>query len=180
MAKRIGILVLAVIPALIFLQSLVFKFLGAPDTKQIFGLIEHSFANWGLPGLFVGGPFQATTVGIVELIAASLLIAGIFRPALQAIGALVGLLVMSGAIFFHLFTDLGVNVPFVDGTACPLIDTVEGGTAASRSAILSTQGCAGDPTLFAMAVVTFLCCLGLVIIRRNRLPLIAQRKTRPA
>ncbi len=166
MAKRIGLILLAVIPALIFIQSLFFKFTGSPDSQQIFGLIEYSFALWGLPGLFIGGPFQAPVVGVVELIAALLLLAGIAVPRLQAIGALLGLGVLSGALFFHLFTALGVAVPLVDGTGCPLIDTVAGGTAPDRAAILAAPNCQADPSLFALAVVAFLCCAARLGLRR--------------
>ncbi len=44
-------------------------------------------------------------VGVTELIAVALLV----YPATRLYGALLGLGVISGAIFFHLFTPLGVN-----------------------------------------------------------------------
>jgi uncharacterized membrane protein YphA (DoxX/SURF4 family) len=49
-----------------------------------------------------------TVTGIAELIAAIL----VLIPVTRVWGALVGLMAMSGAIFFHLFTPLGV-VPVV-------------------------------------------------------------------
>ena len=167
MVKRIGLIALAVVPSLIFLLLLVQKFGGAEDTKQIFGLIEHTFAGWGLPGLFVGGIFNAYVVGAIELVAALLLLGGIFRPAIQGFGALIGTAVVGGAIFFHLFTDLGVNVPFATN-GCPLINTV-GGPADSRDAIVSAAGCAPDPQLFVMALITFGCCAGMLFVRRGTL-----------
>ena len=49
--------------------------------------------------------FGGIGVGVAELIASILLII----PATRKLGALLGMLVISGAIFFHLFTPLGVN-----------------------------------------------------------------------
>ena len=57
-------------------------------------------------------------VGTAELVASVLLLASL-APALRRLrpfGALVALGVISGAIFFHLFTPLGVSVPNADGT----------------------------------------------------------------
>ena len=44
-------------------------------------------------------------IGGIELIASILLII----PATRRIGALLGITILSGAIFFHLFTPLGIN-----------------------------------------------------------------------
>jgi uncharacterized membrane protein YphA (DoxX/SURF4 family) len=77
--------------AAILAQTLFFKFTYAPETQQI-------FANWG------GRPI-ATLVGILELIAAILLLV----PRTAAYGASLALLIISGAIFTHL-TSLGIEV----------------------------------------------------------------------
>ena len=57
-------------------------------------------------------------VGSAELVASALLLAGLLlgRPLLHAAGALLALGVISGAIFFHLFTPLGVQVRNTDGS----------------------------------------------------------------
>ncbi|GHA07682.1 hypothetical protein GCM10008090_16880 [Arenicella chitinivorans] len=90
----------------VFVQSLVFKFAGSEQTTIIFttiaawmhdiglGVIAPMFANFG--GYAVGG---------VELIASGLLV----FPTTRRLGALIGLVVISGAIFFHLGTPLGID-----------------------------------------------------------------------
>ena len=79
------------IPAFIFLQTLFFKFTGAPETIELFEKLE-----LGDVGRFGSG--------IVELIAAIL----ILIPRTTGIGALIGMGVMSGAIISHL-TILGID-----------------------------------------------------------------------
>lgn len=78
--------------AVILLQTLYFKFTGAPESVHIFTTVGQE--PWGRYGS-----------GIVELIASVLL----FLPATVAVGALLALGTMSGAIFFHL-TKLGIVV----------------------------------------------------------------------
>lgn len=107
--------------AFVFLQSLFFKFSNSPETVYIFEeKLDPWAASLGFPGLFApGGIFSAVVVGSVELVAALLLLAGAAFSAwrgLQALGALMGLGVISGAIFFHLFTPLGVAVRNADGS----------------------------------------------------------------
>jgi len=77
-------------------------------------------------------------VGSVELIAASL----ILYPATRLWGAILGLGVMSGAIFFHLFTPLGVD-RIVDATG-----NTDGGV------------------LFYMACGVWFSCIGLIYINK--------------
>ena len=176
--KRFLPAVLIIVASLIFLQSLFFKFTGAEDTVQIFGLIELTARTvLGIEGLFVGGLFSAYVIGSVELITAVLLLAGLFlgHKLLQTLGALLGLGVISGAIFFHLFTDLGVNVPFAS-SGCPVIDLDGLGGPASREAILATAGCQPDPSLFVMACVVWLSCVGLLTLNRARLARLLGRK----
>lgn len=93
--------------AFVFLQSLFFKFSGSEETMIIFNTIGEWMAGIG-PLKAIAEPFAAyggNIVGLTELIAVGLLI----YPATRFFGALLGLGVISGAIFFHLFTPLGVN-----------------------------------------------------------------------
>ncbi|MEL7043516.1 MAG: DoxX family membrane protein [Pseudomonadota bacterium] len=105
--KRFIPLVLSVFVAFIFIQSTFFKFSGAEETVIIF----HTIADWmisvGLSPFSAGvfGEFGAYGVGAVELIASAL----ILIPATRKLGASISLVVISGAIFFHLFTPLGID-----------------------------------------------------------------------
>src|SRR6185436_4975654 len=103
------------------IQSLFFKFTGSPETVYIFeAKLDPWAASLGLPGVFApGGIFSAKVVGAFELVASLLLLAGAAlsqRWAVQVVGAVMGLGVISGAIFFHLFTPLGVAVVNADGS----------------------------------------------------------------
>ncbi|MCF8505644.1 MAG: hypothetical protein K9G59_12075 [Caulobacter sp.] len=108
---------MAVFMAVIFLDSLRFKFTDHPKTQEIFGRLDGWAGTIGAPGLFGHtGLFSQYVIGTVELLAAALLIIGLhprFKH-LQAGGALAGLLVMMGAVSFHLFTPLGID-PNNDG-----------------------------------------------------------------
>lgn len=92
--------------AFVFLQSLLFKFAGSKETEIIFNTIGAWMSTVGLD--FIAPTFAAYggyAVGITELIAVGLMLFSKTRK----LGALMGLVVISGAIFFHLFTPLGVN-----------------------------------------------------------------------
>lgn len=112
--------------AAVFLDSLRFKFTNAPKTQIIFGDLDQWATGLGAPGVFAqGGVFSQYVIGGAELLAAALLIgAMVFRRYrfLQPAGALLAIAIMSGAISFHLFTPLGVNVDNDGGalfyTAC--------------------------------------------------------------
>jgi hypothetical protein len=108
---------MAVFMAVIFLDSLRYKFTDHPKTQVIFGLLDGWATSLGAAGLFGHtGLFSQYVIGSIELLAATLLLVGLhprFKP-LQAGGALAGLLVMMGAVSFHLFTPLGVD-PNCDG-----------------------------------------------------------------
>jgi hypothetical protein len=93
-ALRIVSWVARVVAALILLQTLYFKFTGAPESVYIFETV--GMEPWGRYGSGVG-----------ELIAALLLLAP--SPALAAVGAAMSVGVISGALFFHL-TKLGIVV----------------------------------------------------------------------
>lgn len=142
--------VLVIIPVFVFLQSLPFKFSGAPETQYIFSTIGSWFAAIGLKPL--AQPFTdfgAYGVGTVELIASILLLI----PATRHWGALFGLGVLTGALFFHLFTPLGVAVEFPGAKP------------------------GGDPSLFVLAVIAWSCLAILVIRYRQRFPLIGSPAT---
>ena len=120
--RRHGHWVLTLYVAIVFIQSLFFKFSGSPETVYIFeGKLDPWAASFGFAGVFApGGIFSARVVGTFELIASSLLLVGAamaHRRAAQVIGAAMGLGVISGAIFFHLFTPLGVAVVNADGSS---------------------------------------------------------------
>ena len=107
--------------AFVFTQSLYFKFTGSSETEYIFQTLDQWFYQLtGFENVFlVPGIFNAYVIGIAELIASLLLLAGLFTPykVLNPFGALMSLSVISGAIFFHLFTPLGIEVK---GDGCTL------------------------------------------------------------
>ncbi len=146
---------LTIYVAFVFIQSLFFKFTGSPETVYIFqGKLDPWAASLGFPGLFApGGIFSAKVVGSFELIASVLLIAGAFasrQRLVQVAGAAMGLGVISGAIFFHLFTPLGV-------------------------AVINTDGSSDGGQLFMLACGVWLSCAALLYIRRTTwLPLVAR------
>jgi len=133
---------ISVFAALVFLDSLRFKFTDHPNTQEIFGRLDGWAGALGLPGLFAHtGLFSQYVIGTAELFASALLLVGLIPgfARLNAIGALIGLAVMTGAVSFHLFTPLGVD-PNNDG----------GG-------------------LFAAAVTIWITAIVLLVIRRNEL-----------
>lgn len=110
----------------VFLGSLPYKFTGHPDTRHIFETIG------GWVGSVIGQPsgelfstFGAYGVGTMELLTSLVLLAPALiwllgavglansegvRPKLHRIGGLMASALMTGAVFFHLFTPLGVEV----------------------------------------------------------------------
>lgn len=108
---------MALFMALIFLDSLRFKFTDHPNTQEIFGRLDSWAASFGAEGLFGHtGLFSQYVIGSAELVASVLLIAGLFSAFRhwQALGALLGVAIMTGAVSFHLFTPLGID-PNNDG-----------------------------------------------------------------
>lgn len=108
---------MAIFMSLIFLDSLRFKFTNHPNTQEIFGLLNEWAASFGADGLFAQtGLFSQYVIGVAELCAAIFLLIGIIPKLrhLQAIGAAIGVAVMTGAISFHVFTPLGID-PNNDG-----------------------------------------------------------------
>ena len=86
--------------AFVFVQSLFFKFTGSYETDHIFGTL----ATWS--GLSWFGIYGGYIIGIAELIAAILLF-----TRWHGLGAIMSVGIMSGAVFFHLFTPLGIPMP---------------------------------------------------------------------
>lgn len=89
--------------AIVFVQSLFFKFTNAYETLHIFGVLGawsgfQWFADYGAYG-----------VGAVELVASILLL-----TSLRLYGAAIASGVMTGAVFFHLCTPLGIQMPEFD------------------------------------------------------------------
>lgn len=105
--------------AFVFVQSLFFKFTDSPETQHIFGTLNVWAGGLGLPGLFApSGIFSQYVVGSAELVASILLLAGLVTgiTRVRVAGAALAVGVISGAIFFHLFTPLGVQVVNTDGS----------------------------------------------------------------
>ena len=90
--NRIKYWLLRLIPAIILLQTLFFKFSAAPESVYIFETLGME-------------PHGRIGIGIAELITACLLL----YPRTSGIGAILGVGIISGAIFFHI-TQLGVVV----------------------------------------------------------------------
>ena len=90
--SMIGIWALRLLPALIMLQTLFFKFSASEESVYIFSRL--GMEPWGRIGS-----------GVMELIAAMLLL----YPRTTFAGAALGLGLMAGAIFFHI-TKLGIPV----------------------------------------------------------------------
>ncbi len=108
---------LALFITVVFVDSLRYKFTNHPNTENIFGILNTWAGTLGFSGLFSHqGLFSAYIIGSAELIASVLLVAGILpmMRRLQAWGALLAFLIMTGALFFHLFTPLGTD-PNNDG-----------------------------------------------------------------
>jgi uncharacterized membrane protein YkgB len=103
--------------AAIFLDSLRFKFTGHPTPQHIFTTLR----DWsGIELFYPAGPW---IIGLSELGAALLLLAAPltlrligqarFAGLAQALGGLAAMVIMTGAISFHLFTPLGIETPTV-------------------------------------------------------------------
>ncbi len=86
--------------AFVFVQSLFFKFTGSEESIFIFSTLR----EWSGIGLFE--PAGRWIIGSAELVASILL----FVPGATVLGAAMAIGIMTGAIFFHLFTPLGVEI----------------------------------------------------------------------
>lgn len=90
--------------AYVFLWYLQFKFTGHPGSVALFTTIT----DW--LGLHGHEKLMRIGTGSIELVASILL----FVPRLQVFGAALALGTMTGAIFFHLVSPLGID-PYGDG-----------------------------------------------------------------
>ncbi len=134
---------MAIFIAVVFVQSLFFKFSNSFETRYIFTTIGAWMSSIGLPEALAAGfaSYGGYTIGSIELIASVLLL----LRATQAIGALLAFGVISGAVFFHLFTPLGVSV------------------------VINEAGERDGGQLFAMALLVWLFSLALLWLRRPSL-----------
>ena len=128
----------------VFVQSLFFKFSGSVETVIIFNTIGDwmagiSFLSWASE-MFKN--YGGNVIGIAELIASVLLII----PATRLWDGLLALGIMTGAIFFHLFTPLGVN------------------------RIVDAAGNTDGGVLFVMACLAWICSVATVYLVRDRIP----------
>jgi uncharacterized membrane protein YphA (DoxX/SURF4 family) len=90
--KKIVNWVIRLVPVIIMLQTLYFKFSAAPESVYIFSKIGME-------------PYGRIGIGVLELIASIL----ILIPRTTSYGAVLGLGLMLGAIRFHV-TELGIEV----------------------------------------------------------------------
>lgn len=90
MIRTVGIWILRLVPAIILLQTLYFKFTAQPESVQLFTKIGME-------------PYGRIGTGVLELIAAIL----ILIPKYTGYGAILGLAMMTGALYFHL-TKIGI------------------------------------------------------------------------
>ena len=105
-AKKGLIYALVAYVIFVFIQSLFYKFSGSEQTDIIFSTIAEWMNTVGLAS--IAPAFEAYggyVIGFIELVASVLLI----MAGTRRLGAALGLSVISGAIFFHLFTPLGVD-----------------------------------------------------------------------
>ena len=111
--------------ARVFLTSIPYKFTQSPDTQHIFGTIGTwlgGFFGEGLGSAFAQfGPY---VIGSAEILASAiLLLPGLLwigskltlcraldASPFHALGGLFASAIMSGAVFFHLFSPLGIEV----------------------------------------------------------------------
>ena len=85
-----------IVPAIIMLQTLYFKFNAAPEPIHIFTTLLGKYEAFGRIG-----------IGVIELIAGMLLL----YPRTSVLGAILGAGTMAGAVFSHLFI-LGISVKY--------------------------------------------------------------------
>lgn len=147
-------IILTLVIAFVFLQSLPFKFTNSLETQHIFGTL----AEWS--GFTWFGQYGGYLIGAAELVAALILLIPLALLLLQknlsaekraqlnklhCLGALMAVGIMSGAIFFHLFTPLGIVMPHFDATTGLQIGD-DGGI------------------LFTMACITWVSALVLIVL----------------
>ncbi|MBL6658225.1 MAG: DoxX family protein [Flavobacteriales bacterium] len=112
---------LKLIVAIIFIQSLFFKFSGHPQAIHIFSTLNME-------------PFGRVGIGCIELICALLF----FIPRFSFLATIGSLVLMLGAVFFHLTTDLGI--------------------------VVNWNGESDYGKLFSMAVIVIILCIILIYL----------------
>lgn len=144
-------LILSLYIAFVFLQSLAFKgaeLFGEPAdiTVYIFSTVGDWMRSIGLNAIGeLFGQYGGIAIGAGELFASILLLIS----ATRFYGAIIALGVMSGAIFFHIFTPLGLY-PYTDLECL-------------------TAGCPREYALFYMAVGVWLSAAALAWVNKNTL-----------
>ncbi len=152
--------ILAIFVAFVFIQSLFFKFTGATESILIFSLIDITVDEYLGEKFFE--PVMRYAVGGAEAVASLL----VLLPFTRQVGAFLGFCILGGAIGFHLLTALGISPEGYladDGTVTP-------GPLSQAEILLLGDGVYLEtgPTLFAMAVATFIACAVLLIIGSGR------------
>ncbi len=145
--KKVFTIIFTLFICFVFLQSLPFKFSNSLETQHIFGTL----GEWS--GLAWFGDIGGYMIGVFELIASIMLLISLIlklmnKPVCQVLlplGALLSMGIMTGAIFFHLFTPLGIVQPHFDPQTTLKIGDDRG-------------------VLFIMACFTWLSALALVIM----------------
>lgn len=140
--------VLRLVAAVILLQTLFFKFTGAPESVYIFTKLSEFLGHLAAPVLGANiasmlersEAFSRIGSGVMELLAAFLLI----WPRYQWSGAILSFAATAGAIASHL-TFLGVEV----------------------------QGDHG--LLFGLAITVVVCSFGVLVLYRSQLPIVGRR-----
>jgi len=118
---------------MVFVPSLPFKFTNAPETQHIFGTIGlwmegflgsaigQGFSNFG--GYIIGSLELATSLVLLAPLLVMLVnkfgkkdLKPLNRAKFHALGGLAATALMGGAIFFHLFSKLGIEVNDDGGT----------------------------------------------------------------
>ncbi len=100
MKKKYVVWALSAYIAIVFVQSLFFKFTGSAESIFIFSTLR----AWS--GIALFEPVGRWVIGLSELVASILLL----MPRTRIFGAAMAIGIMTGAIFFHLFTPLGVVI----------------------------------------------------------------------
>jgi uncharacterized membrane protein YphA (DoxX/SURF4 family) len=89
--RNVVVWTLRLVPAILMLQTLYFKFTAHPQSVKLFTTIGME-------------PYGRIGTGLLEAIAVIM----ILIPRFTGFGALLGLIMMTGALYFHL-TKLGIN-----------------------------------------------------------------------
>ena len=99
-ARTVILWALSVYVAVVFVQSLFFKFTGARESIYIFSTLR----DWS--GIALFEPAGPWIIGLCELAASILLL----MPRTRILGAVLAIGIMTGAILFHLFSPIGVVI----------------------------------------------------------------------